>query len=157
MGTFDGKAAVVTGERGSRTIRRRMAVAAAVVGLGLGTLGVGGAQAQGNGVGRNDGTTGKARACQAHAENKGKSVAKGLECAPAATLVVICRFVGYEIVGSGLLPGSTVTLNGVVLAQQVDASGNYQFFVPIFGTVTVQGTTASGDPISYTATCGGAA
>lgn len=137
-------------------IGRRMAVAVAVVGLGLGTLGVGGARAQGNGVGPSEGTTGEARACQAHAENKGESVAQGLECAPSATLVITCQpGVTPQVIGSGLLPGSVVEIvipsGERILIGIVDASGNFlttiSYFVP--GDV-VEATTASGGLITAT-------
>ncbi len=139
-------------------IRRRMAVAAAVVGLGLGTLGVGGAQAQGNGVGRNDGTTGKARACQAHAENKGKSVAKGLECAPAATLVVRCAdaaTVTHQVIGSGPMPFSEVRVTSSSEGIDyrigiVDGSGNLSEAERFLFGDTVNAITASGGAITAT-------
>jgi len=141
-----------------------MAVAAAVVGLGLGTLGVGGAHAEGKGVGPSEGTTGKARACQAHAQNMGKSVAKGLEC---ASLTATFEFLGggcrVTAVGSGLMPGTDVTY----LAEVPSGANNGGVFGTVAesgevsgttilsqgeegGTFIVSGTTAAGDSITFT-------
>ncbi len=144
-------------------IRRRMAVAVAVVGLGLGTLGVGSAHAQGEGVGPNEGTTGKARACQAQAQNTGKSVAKGLEC-PSFT--VTFEFLGggcrITVVGTGLMPGTDVThleqvpsgANSGGVVGYVDESGQVSgTFIHSAGEeggeLIISGTTAPGDPITF--------
>ena len=80
------------------------------------------AQAADNGVGRSDsGSTGQERACEVHAENKGKGVAKGLDCAPPATLVhtgpepfaVVPGWCLVTFTGSGLAPGTFVTETAV--------------------------------------------
>ena len=138
-------------------IRKRMAVAVAVVGLGLGTLGVGGVRAQGNGVGPSEGTTGEARACQAHAENAGESVAHGLECAPSATLVITCEpGVTTQVIGSGLLPGSVVEIvipssGDRIAIGIVDESGNFFTTIAYFVVGdTVEATTAPGGLITAT-------
>ncbi|MDQ3679548.1 MAG: hypothetical protein M3378_03200 [Actinomycetota bacterium] len=74
------------------------------------------ASAAENGVGSSPGTTGQDRACQATSENKGKSYAKGLKCAPQATLTYIGTTTAEDcaivVSGTGLQPGSYVTVFG---------------------------------------------
>lgn len=126
-------------------IGRRLVIAGVTVALGLGTLAFGAstALAAGNGVGPGAGTTGKARACEAHAANKGRSVAKGINCTPtpppppAATFTVAVTpgfteagvsYCTITFSGSGLAPGGDITYtvsSGSGVWDTVEADGTY--------------------------------
>ena len=124
------------------------------------------AQAAENGVGASQSdSTGQERACEAHAENKGKSVAKGLECAPPATLVVTLEvwedmpdMCMAHITGTRLAPGTDVWLYVFDPPQVwnwlgwVDESGNFTgadiFFRNQPYEITASATTASGETIT---------
>ena len=120
----------------------RIAIAAAAVVIGMGTLGAG--------VGYADpsaGTTGHDRACQVHTQNKGKSVAKGLDCTPAPTFSAVVgpdtfgRPAACDVTftGSGLQPEAIVFWNVVggttVAVQSYDGTS---FTGPL--TVAADGT-----------------
>ncbi|CAA9258143.1 MAG: hypothetical protein AVDCRST_MAG10-2600 [uncultured Acidimicrobiales bacterium] len=148
-------------------IGRRMATAAMTVGLGLATLAISAppALASGKGVGPSAGTTGKARACQVHALNKGKSVAKGLQCAPTPppptgtpTLSVLLdpATCFTTVTGAGLAPGTELLFapesnptnlqpTGII----VDPTGNVLLNVDGTGpAIILYATTAAGTTIS---------
>lgn len=107
------------------------------------------------GVGPSAGTSGRARACEILAENQGRSYAKGLECA-ALTVTVIGpslprNFCTYEVEGTGLLPGSSVYLQGFVFGT-VAPDGTFvkQNLSPRDTTLTFSATTLSGETITTT-------
>ncbi len=136
------------------------------------------ASAAEQGVGPSPGTTGQERACQATSENKGKSQAKGLECAPAATLTYVGTDTApgcvFTVTGTGLLPGSEVTEVqgtapdlGYLVFGTASETGDFSFsFLDFLGgrpcqeflqyNIRVTGTTASGQPITSPFTVAGA-
>ncbi len=136
--------------------RRRIAVAV-VAGVGLGAFGAVPAHAK-------PAATGNERACERHAENKGRSLAHGLDCesaAPTLTVSFESHTSSHEcwvrIIGSGLLAGSEIIFESdegggyTLVAATVSGDGtvNIRYFTEFqFVNVVVSGTTASGEPIS---------
>lgn len=105
------------------------------------------------GVGPRTGTSGHARACEVHAENQGKSLAKGLECA-SLTVTVIGHFTPrntctYEVQGTGLLPLSNVYLQHLVYGTVAPDGTFFKQNVSSRGaTLTFSATTLSGETIT---------
>ena len=105
------------------------------------------------GVGPSAGTSGHARACEVHAENQGRSYAKGLECASLTVSVIgpslPRNFCTYEVRGTGLLPGSNVYLQGFVFGT-VAPDGTFvrQNLSPRGATLTFSASTLSGETIT---------
>ena len=129
------------------------ATASVALGLGILLFGASAALAAPKGVGPSAGTTGTARACQVHAANKRKSLAKGLNCTPtpppptAATFDVVVSpstqsdYCDVTLSGTGLAPGAPITVesNGVLRpVDVVSADGTYN--VVIQGAVSNDGT-----------------
>ncbi len=143
---------------------KRLIAAASLVATGFFGAGfIGGtvAYADDNGVGPS-GTTGRARACEVHAENNGNSYAKGLECAPTLVVTVLgpssedSPNCSIRVVGTGLEPGSVVIarlLGRPTIAFEVGTvgpAGTLNTVVDVFNqpnTLVVSATTASGEVI----------
>lgn len=137
-------------------MRRLLASACLAVTVFAGTSFVA-AQAANNGVGRSEsGSTGQARACEVHAQNKGKSHARGLDCATTTTsststtststttttVTEMATLAGtftrtadggcqLDASGTGLQPGSEVFLNspnfGTFPIGNVSQTGDFTF------------------------------
>lgn len=113
-------------------------------------------------MGPSSGTTGKARACQVHAANNGRSVAKGHNCTPTpppttATITVTTdpSTCVSTITGTGLMAGSQLSFSYegstdvYPLNIFVDAGGNVSATTGGGGPVaTLHATTALGAAIT---------
>lgn len=148
-------------------MKRLLATASVVVAVFTGTSLIG-AEAANNGVGPSDsGSTGKARACEVHAQNKGKSHARGLECASTSTttpstttpsttsttVVAGPSLTGIltqtesgcflDAVGSGLQPGSATYIESRPIGEvrvrgTVSETGDFSFSGLLPGVFSTQ-------------------
>ncbi len=139
-------------------MRKQLIMAATVLCLTAATLSGGAAAADEEGGPGHP--TGDVRACQVHAENRGNSYAKGLDCPTLTIMIGAARPCSYftHVTGTGLEPGSLVfrSLNGgepiPVTAVGPEGTLSFAAFAPLGSTVTFFATSASGKTITATAT-----